>query len=83
MATRNVSISQYSGARLSPRLRSEALDGPIDTIPFSAIAAFLSKPTVLTREPGPRAPHVLAFRDHHMVGAPGHEVYVAASTRRS
>ena len=25
-----VSISQYSGARLQPRLRSEALDGPID-----------------------------------------------------
>ena len=39
----HVSISQYSGARLQPRLRSEALDGPIDTIPFSAIAAFLSQ----------------------------------------
>jgi len=71
-----VSISQYSGARLQPRLRSEQLDGPIDTVPFSAIAAFLSKPSVLTKEEALRAPHILGFRDHHMVGGTGHEIYV-------
>jgi hypothetical protein len=71
----SVSISQYSGARLQPRLRSERLDGPVDTIPFSAIAAFLSKPSVLTREEALRAPHILGFRDHHMVGGTGHEIY--------
>jgi LysM repeat protein len=72
----NVSISQYSGARLQPRLRSEGLDGPVDTIPFSAIAAFLTKPSVLTREQALAAPHILAFRDHHMIGGTGHEFYV-------
>jgi hypothetical protein len=72
----SVSISQYSGARLQPRLRSEQLDGPIDAIPFAAIAAFLSKPTVLTKDEALRAPHILAFRDHHMVGGTGHEIYV-------
>jgi LysM repeat protein len=71
-----VMISQYSGARLQPRLRSEALDGPIDTIPFSAIAAFLSKPSVLTKEQALEAPHILAFRDQHMIGGTGHEIYV-------
>jgi hypothetical protein len=71
-----VFISQYSGARLQPRLRSESLDGPVDTLPFSAIAAFLSKPSVLTKEQALRAPHILAFRDHHMVGGAGHEIYV-------
>ncbi len=71
-----VMISQYSGARLQPRLRSEALDGPIDTIPFSAIAAFLTKPSVLTEEQALAAPHILAFRDHHMIGGTGHEFYV-------
>ena len=45
-----VFISQYSGARLQPRLRSEGIDGPVDTLPFAAIAAFLTKPSVLTRE---------------------------------
>ena len=71
-----VSISQYSGARLQPRLRSESLDGPIDTIPFSAISAFLTKPSVLTKEQALAAPHILAFRDHHMIGGNGHEIYV-------
>src|SRR5262245_50316959 len=46
----HVSISQYSGARLAPRLRSEDLEGPVDTLPYSAIAAFLSKPTVMTQD---------------------------------
>jgi len=72
----HVMISQYGGARLQPRLRSEALDGPIDTIPFSAIAAFLSKPSVLTKEQALASPHILAFRDHHMIGGTGHEFYV-------
>jgi LysM repeat protein len=72
----SVSISQYSGARLQPRLRSEGLDGPVDTIPFSAIASFLTKPSVLTREQALAAPHILAFRDHHIIGGTGHEFYV-------
>jgi hypothetical protein len=72
----HVFISQYSGARLEPRLRSEAIEGPIDNIPFSAIAAFLSKPSVLTKDEALRSPHILGFRDHHMIAGSGHEVYV-------
>jgi LysM repeat protein len=71
----HVSVSQYSGARLAPRLRSEGLDGPIDEIPFAAISAFLSKPSVLTKEQALAAPHIIAFRDEHMVGGTGHEIY--------
>jgi len=72
----HVSISQYSGARLQPRLRSEELEGPIDTLPYAAIAAFLSKPSVMTQEEILSAPHILAFRDAHMIGGNGHEAYV-------
>jgi LysM domain len=72
----HVFISQFGGARLEPRLRSEAIEGPIDNIPFSAIAAFLSKPSVLTKEQALKAPHILGFRDHHMIGGTGHEIYV-------
>jgi LysM domain len=71
----HVSVSQYSGARLAPRLRSEGLDGPIDEIPFAAISAFLSKPSVLTKEQALAAPHIIAFRDEHMIGGTGHEIY--------
>ncbi len=72
----HVYISQYSGARLQPRLRSEDLEGPIDTLPYAAIAAFLTKPSVMTQEEIVKAPHILAFRDKHMIGGTGHEAYV-------
>jgi hypothetical protein len=71
-----VMISQYGGARLAPRLRSDPLDGPIDTIPFSAISAFLSKPSVLSKDQALQAPYIMAFRDEHMIGGTGHEIYV-------
>jgi LysM repeat protein len=72
----HVSVSQYSGARLQPRLRSEEVEGPVDTLPYAAIAAFLSKPSVMTQEEILHAPHILAFRDEHMIGGTGHEAYI-------
>ena len=62
--------------RLDPRLRSEALESAIPTIPYSSIAAFLSRPTVMSSEQIRHAPYVLAFRDMHQVGGSGNEVYV-------
>ena len=50
--------------------------GPIPTIPYAAIAAFLGKPSLISRDQARHAPHVAALRDRHVaVGAP-HEVYV-------
>jgi len=63
-------------ARLDPRLRSSPLDGAIPTIPYSAIAAFLSRPTVLSVDQVRHSPHVLIFREEHQVGGTGHEFYV-------
>jgi LysM repeat protein len=71
-----IRLTQFGAARLSPRLRSEGIDGPIATIPYSAIAAFLTRPSVVTKEQAKSAPHVLAMRDGHMIGATGHEIYV-------
>lgn len=69
-------LERGGAARLNPRLRSAPLDGAIPTIPYSAISAFLLRPSVLSAEDVRRAPHVVAFRDGHMVGGTGHEVYV-------
>ena len=63
-------------ARLDPRLRSSPLDGAIPTIPYSAIAAFLSRPTVLSIDQVRNSPHVLIFREEHQAGGTGHEFYV-------
>ncbi len=71
-----VSVQSGGPARLDPRLRSSALEGAIPTIPYSAIAAFLSRPSVLSNEQLKTAPHVLAFREKHMIGGAGNEIYV-------
>ena len=71
-----VSLEQAGAVRLDPRLRNSALDSAIPTIPYSAIAAFLSRPTVVTTDEMRHAPYVLAFRDKHEIAGSGIEVYV-------
>ena len=71
-----IRLQEGGAARLDPRLRSTPLDGAIPTIPYSSIAAFLSRPTVLTQDQLKSAPYVLAFREEHVIGGSGHEIYV-------
>ena len=71
-----LTLERGGDARLDPRLRSSPLDGAIPTIPYTAIAAFLSRPEVLSYDEVRRAPHIVAFRDSHLLGGTGHEVYV-------
>jgi LysM repeat protein len=65
-----------SATRLEPMLRSVPLDGPIATIPYSMIAAFLSRPGVLTGDEIKAAPYVVALRDNHQIAGAGHDLYV-------
>src|SRR5690242_10026021 len=53
-----ISLQSGGAARLNPRLRSSGLDGAIPTIPYSSIAAFLSKPSVLSKDQIKNAPQV-------------------------
>jgi hypothetical protein len=62
--------------RLQPLLRSSALEGPIATIPYSVIAAFLSRPGVMTSDEVKAAPYVVALRDDHQIAGAGHDLYV-------
>jgi LysM repeat protein len=64
------------GTRLQPLLRSTELEAPIANIPYAAIAAFLSRPGVITKSQAEAAPYVLALRDRHMIAGAGNEVYV-------
>jgi LysM repeat protein len=65
-----------SATKLEPMLRSSELDSPIDNIPYSVIAAFLSRPGVLTHEQVDAAPYVLALRDQHMIAGTDNNIYV-------
>jgi nucleoid-associated protein YgaU len=45
-----VMLEKVGQVRLDPALRSAAIDSSIPAIPYSAIAAFLSRPTIMTAE---------------------------------
>jgi LysM repeat protein len=72
----HVALEAPGVVRLDPRLRSAPLEGSIPNIPYSTIAAFLSRPTVMSSDEVKGAPYVLAFRDMHNAGGNGNEVYV-------
>jgi LysM domain len=59
-----------------PRLRSDPLATAVPTIPYSAIAAFLSRPTLMSWDEIRHAPYVLAFRDMHQVAGNDIEIYI-------
>ncbi len=69
--------------RVSPLVRSNAIDGPIAAIPYEAISAFMGRPTILSREDLRRAPQVAAIRDRHMLAGVGQEVYVRGLQNRA
>ncbi|HEX9139753.1 MAG TPA: LysM peptidoglycan-binding domain-containing protein [Steroidobacteraceae bacterium] len=62
--------------RLEPLLRSSPMNGPIATIPYATIAAFLSRPGLLSRDEVKRAAYVFSLRDEHKMAALGNQVYV-------
>jgi LysM repeat protein len=68
--------SDGAATRLEPMLRSVPLGGPIATIPYASIAAFLSHPGVLTGDEIKAAPYVAALRDDHQIAGFGFELYV-------
>jgi len=71
-----VRLEQAGLTRLDPRLRSDPLQNAIPTIPYAAIAAFLSRPTLMSEDEIRHAPYVLAFRDMHQVAGNEVEVYI-------
>ncbi len=71
-------LQRGPAARLSPMLRSTAIDGngPIATIPYEAIRAFLSKPGLISKEELKRAPYVLSIRGNRALAGSDTDVYV-------
>ena len=71
-----ISIEHESALRLNPALRSSALDDAIPTIPYASIAAFLSRPALLSKDEVKGAPYVLGFPDEHQAAGDDQVVYM-------
>lgn len=63
--------------KLQPHLYSTPITAAIPTIPYSAIAAFLARPVVLSASQIDRAPHVIAFRNQQQVAGNGAVAYLS------
>jgi hypothetical protein len=61
--------------RLSPQVRREPLSRAITAIPHDVIAGFAGRPVLLDKNQVKTAPYVVAFRDSHLIGASGNEIY--------
>ncbi len=68
-------LQRGDAARVEPRVRSEPLESAVTTIPYETVAAFMSKPSVLSQEQIKGAPYVLASRDLHVAMSEGNTVY--------
>ncbi len=71
--------SASSGLRvkkLSPSIRSKALQASIPNIPGDAIRQFLSKPRVVTKEQLETAPRIIASDEKHLILGSGDRVYI-------
>ncbi len=62
--------------KLSPSIRTSALDASIKSIPGDAIRQFLSKPRVVTKEELENAPRIVGSQDNHLILGEGSRVYI-------
>jgi hypothetical protein len=60
---------------LSPQVRTQSLSQAIPAIPYEIVAAFMSKPSVISKEEAERLPYVVATREGKVVGATGDTLY--------
>ncbi|GHD41690.1 Nucleoid-associated protein YgaU, contains BON and LysM domains [Marinobacter persicus] len=61
--------------KLSPKVRSEAIDTPIPTIPLDAIASFLTETRIVSPSEINGAPYVLEGADGRIITGAGDRVY--------
>ncbi|MEP6884091.1 MAG: LysM peptidoglycan-binding domain-containing protein [Gammaproteobacteria bacterium] len=76
----SIMLQRGDFARVLPRIRSQPLEGSVTSIPYETVAAFMSKPSVLSEEQIKSAPYVLATRDLHVAMSDGDTLYARGFT---
>lgn len=67
--------------RLSPQVRSTAIETPVPTIPLDAIQSFLGKTRIVDEAVLAQAPYVLQGRDGRIVSGAGDRVYARGDSQ--
>jgi len=61
---------------LSPQVRTKSLGDAIPAIPYEIVAAFMAKPSVITKEDAERLPYVVGLGEGHVTGGTTDKLYV-------
>ena len=69
----NVRASTF---RLSPQVRVSPLSQAVASIPYDAVAAFLSTGVILEKGQADTLPYMLETRGDHLIASAGNEIYV-------
>ena len=75
-----VTTVQGSSYRLSPQARVTPLTEAVTSVPYEAIAAFLSSGVILEKDEVDDLPYLLATRGDHLIAAAGNDVYVRGTS---
>jgi hypothetical protein len=73
----NVRASTF---RMSPQARVTPLSEAVASIPFEAVAAFLSSGIILEKSQADALPYLLETRGDHLIASAGNQVYVRGIT---
>ena len=71
-----VTLASGGPTRLSPRVRTNPLSDAVQAVPYERIAAFMSRPAVLTADQVKGAPYVAHARDDRLISSVGNDIYV-------
>ncbi|MET0280628.1 MAG: LysM peptidoglycan-binding domain-containing protein [Steroidobacteraceae bacterium] len=77
-----ISLARGDAVHVYPLVRSSAADGPISSIPYEAIASFLGRPSIISKDDLLHAARVAGLRDSHLVASIGHDIYVKGLEER-
>ena len=61
---------------LSPQIHTSNLSSAIPAIPYDIVAAFMSKPSVISKEEAENLPYITALNDDHVAGGVTDKIYV-------
>ncbi len=74
-----ITTTRASTYRLSPQARVTPLTDAVVSVPYEAIASFLSTGVVLEKSQIDRMPYMVASRGDHLIAAAGNKIYVRGS----
>ncbi len=67
--------------RMSPQARVTPLTDAISSIPYDAVASFLSSGVIIEKGEADKLPYLLETRGEHLIAAAGNEIYVRGMPR--